>query len=188
VTYDSRDDVTVPTQGKYVQAYGGIAGRRGVSDDSLFSEAGVDARGYWTYGEGTWAGHFGLRYMPSTRRTPFWALSSLGGDTFALGESEPLRGFGTGRFYDRESVIFNLEYRRQLLAVDVNGTHIDVQLTPFVDAGRVFHNPSDFPLEHLHPVAGLGFRAIARPSVVGYVDFGVGTEGLAVFTGINYPF
>jgi hypothetical protein len=188
VTYDTRDDVTVPTRGEYVQAYGGVAGRHGVPGDSLFSEAGMDARGYWTYGEATWAAHFGLRYMPSTRRTPFWALSSLGGDTSVLGESEPLRGYGTGRFYDRESLVFNLEYRRQMLAVDFSGTHIDVQVTPFFDAGRVFHNPSSFPLEHLHPVAGLGFRAIARPSVVGYVDFGVGTEGLAVFTGINYPF
>jgi hypothetical protein len=188
VTYDTRDDVTVPTHGQYVRSYGGVAGRSGVPDDSLFSEAGVDASSYWTAGEATWASHLGLRYMPTTNHTPFWALSSLGGDTNELGDSEPLRGYGTGRFYDRESLDMNLEYRREMLATDFSGTHIDVQITPFVDAGRVFHNPSDFPLDHLHPVAGLGFRAIARPSVVGYVDFGVGSEGLAIFTGINYPF
>jgi hypothetical protein len=34
----------------------------------------------------------------------------------------------------------------------------------------------------------VGFRAIARPFVVGYVDFGLGSEGVAVFTGLNYPF
>ena len=34
----------------------------------------------------------------------------------------------------------------------------------------------------------IGVRGIARPSVVGYVDIGYGTEGVAVFTGINYPF
>jgi hypothetical protein len=40
----------------------------------------------------------------------------------------------------------------------------------------------------LHKVVGIGVRGIARPSVVGYVDVGYGTEGIAVFTGINYPF
>jgi outer membrane protein assembly factor BamA len=188
ITYDSRDDITVPTRGYYVQAYGGVAGRAGEPDNSLFSEAGMDARGYWTAGEATWAAHWGVRYMPSAVRAPFWALSSLGGDTNVLGDSEPLRGYGTGRFYDRNSVIFNLEYRRHIFSVDAVGTHIDVQLTPFVDAGRVFHNTTSLPLTHMHTVGGFGFRAIARPSVVGYVDVGWGGEGAAVFTGINYPF
>jgi hypothetical protein len=35
---------------------------------------------------------------------------------------------------------------------------------------------------------GLGFRGIARPFIVGYVDFGYGSQGVAAFTGINYPF
>jgi hypothetical protein len=35
---------------------------------------------------------------------------------------------------------------------------------------------------------GVGFRGIARPLVAGYVDVGYGSEGAAVFTGINYPF
>jgi len=34
----------------------------------------------------------------------------------------------------------------------------------------------------------VGFRGIARPFVVGYVDIGHGSEGAAVFTGLNYPF
>jgi hypothetical protein len=35
---------------------------------------------------------------------------------------------------------------------------------------------------------GVGFRGIARPFVVGYVDVGYGRDGPAVFTGLNYPF
>jgi hypothetical protein len=57
-----------------------------------------------------------------------------------------------------------------------------------VDAGRVYSDSDTFPLNHLHTVAGIGFRGVARPSVVGYVDIGYGSEGTAVFTGINYPF
>jgi hypothetical protein len=40
----------------------------------------------------------------------------------------------------------------------------------------------------VHSVGGVGFRAIAEPFVVGYVDVGYGGEGAAVFSGINYPF
>ena len=63
-----------------------------------------------------------------------------------------------------------------------------VEVAPFVDFGRVFSRSSTDPLEHLHPVVGVGFRGIARPFVVGYVDIGYGSEGAAVFTGLNYPF
>ena len=34
----------------------------------------------------------------------------------------------------------------------------------------------------------IGFRGIAEPFVVGFVDIGWGGEGAAVFSGINYPF
>jgi hypothetical protein len=43
-------------------------------------------------------------------------------------------------------------------------------------------------LTQLHKVAGIGVRGVARPFVVGYVDIGYGSEGVAVFTGLNYPF
>jgi hypothetical protein len=61
-------------------------------------------------------------------------------------------------------------------------------LAPFFDVGRVFHNPSEDFVTDLHPVGGMGFRGIAEPFVVGYVDVGWGGEGAAVFSGINYPF
>jgi hypothetical protein len=43
-------------------------------------------------------------------------------------------------------------------------------------------------LSELHAVGGLGFRGVARPFIVGYVDVRHGGEGAAVFTGRNYPF
>jgi hypothetical protein len=52
----------------------------------------------------------------------------------------------------------------------------------------VFHSLSASPVRDLHAVGGVGFRAIAKPSIVGYVDVGYGSEGAAVFSGINYPF
>jgi hypothetical protein len=37
-------------------------------------------------------------------------------------------------------------------------------------------------------VFGTSLRAVAKPQVVGSLDFGVGREGLAVFMDINYSF
>ncbi len=67
-------------------------------------------------------------------------------------------------------------------------SHVEIEIAPFVDIGDVFARPTSFPIRQLHKVVGVGFRGIARPSVVGYVDIGYGSEGSAVFTGINYPF
>ena len=50
------------------------------------------------------------------------------------------------------------------------------------------HTLGDSPIGRLHVDGGLGFRAIAKPFIVGYVDIGYGGEGIAIFSGINYPF
>ena len=75
-----------------------------------------------------------------------------------------------------------------MLSFDAASSHIDVEVTPFIDVGSVFSRNSTDPLTRLHKVLGVGFRGVARPFVVGYVDIGYGNEGVAAFTGINYPF
>lgn len=189
IVYDTRDDTTIPTRGGAYVLYAGAAARDGVFDTSLYSESGLDARQLWTLGSGsTIAAHAALRYMPGTTNVPFWSMSNIGGDQSILDGSQPLRGYGEGRFYDRNSFSTSVEYRRRVLTVDAVSTHIDIELTPFVDFGEVFAHSRDSPVAHLHHVGGLGFRGIASPFVVGYVDVGYGSEGGAVFTGINYPF
>jgi len=73
-----------------------------------------------------------------------------------------------------------------MVTIGVFRTH--VELAPYLEFGNVFERATTSPVSHLHPVLGLGFRGIARPFVVAYVDVGYGQEGAAVFTGINYPF
>jgi hypothetical protein len=189
IVYDTRDDLTVPTQGTEWVAYGGLASRRGILNDSMDSEAGVDARAFWPIAPDTvLAAHTALRYLPTAHAVPFWALSSIGGDSSVVGGEQPLRGFGEGRFYDRDSFSTSLEVRRTVASFNAVSTYVNVEVTPFVDLGRVFDRSGTFPLEQLHHVYGLGFRGVARPFVVGYVDIGYGSEGIAAFTGINYPF
>ncbi len=189
LTYDTRDNIRMPARGVAVVVYGGLATRSEAPADPLFTEAGVDGRFYWSPRHSlTIATHVDLRYMPSLNGAPFWALSSIGGDQSVIGGRQTLRGYGDSRFYDRDSFSANIEVRQSVFALDTLGTRIEFQVAPFFDTGRVFSRNSAFPIDKLHNVVGVGLRGIAAPFVVGYVDVGYGSEGAAVFTGINYPF
>jgi outer membrane protein assembly factor BamA len=189
IVYDSRDDLVVPTRGMEGIVYGGAAARHGILNDSMYSEAGFDGRDFWTIAEGSvLATHVALRYLPTSHEVPFWALSSLGGGNSETGGEQPLRGYGEGRYYDRNSFSTSVELRRTVLSFDAVATRVDVELAPFVDIGRVFSRTNTDIFEQLHHVFGVGFRGIARPFVVGKVDIGYGREGVAIFTGLNYPF
>jgi len=188
--FDTRDSETIPRRGLRIAAYLGTAAAQGSQHSASYGEGGFDARGYWQLQPAsTLAAHVAARYLYSGRRAPFWALSSIGGDDASdLDGSQPFRGFGESRFVDRHAFAANFEWRRKVGSADAVGTHIDLELTPFVDVGKVFARSRTSPLSALHAVGGVGLRGSARPNVVGYVDFGYGSDGLAVFTGINYPF
>ncbi len=189
IIYDTRDDPIIPTRGGQYVIYGGAAGTSDFLDSTLYSVTGVDARQLWSPAPGNIIiAHLALRYMPGVTDVPFWSLSNIGGDQSVIAENQPLRGFGEGRFYSRNSFSFSTEYRKRVLSLDAVGTHLNIELTPFVDLGEVFAHSRDSPVAHLHRVGGIGFRGVASPFVVGYVDVGYGSEGAAVFTGINYPF
>jgi hypothetical protein len=189
LVYDTRDDIIIPTKGAEVVTYAGMASRAGIFNDSLYTEAGFDGRAFWPVAERTVvATHLALRYLPTAHDVPFWALSSIGGADTVVGGQQPLRGFGEGRFYDRDSFSSSVELRRNVVTFNAISTSVEVELAPFIDVGRVFDRSSTLPFDQLHKVYGMGFRGIARPFVVGYVDVGYGSEGAAVFTGLNYPF
>jgi hypothetical protein len=188
ITYDTRDDLTVPRHGMEWVAYGGAATSQAFNE-AMYKEAGLDGRAFWpVFHDTVLAAHFALRYMFSDHDAPFWTLSTLGGQESDIGGQQALRGFGAGRFTDRNAYAGSVELRHNLFSFNLAQSRVDIELSPFVDTGRVFADTSTFPLEHLHTVGGVGFRGIARPFVVGYVDIGYGSEGVAVFTGINYPF
>jgi outer membrane protein assembly factor BamA len=189
LVYDTRDDLTVPSRGMKWVLYVGASAKNGLLNDSSYSEAGIDGRGLWPVAPDTvLAAHMSLRYLPTVNDIPFWALSSIGGGQSVIGGEQPLRGFGQGRFYDRDSFSSTIELRHKVISFDAVTTLLDIEVAPFADFGRVFSQSGTNPLSHVHQVYGVGFRGIARPFVVGYVDIGYGSEGAAVFTGLNYPF
>ena len=112
---------------------------------------------------------------------PFYELATLGG-------RETLRGFGEGRFSDRGRLLFNIEHRVQLTAIEVMGVVTKFEVGPFFDLGTVFDKGGDMQAKYFYPVYGAAFRAAVKPNVVGSVDVGVGKEGPGVYVGLNYPF
>lgn len=191
LVYDTRDDETIPSRGTQWVAYVGVNGHDATISDSIYSLAGLDARTFVPLSflpDTVLAVHAALRYLPSGHKIPFFDLSSIGGGESDIGGEQLLRGFGQGRFVDRDSFDTTVEFRHRAFSFDAAASHVDIEVAPFLDMGEVTSHTGTDPLSGLHKVVGVGVRGIARPSVVGYVDVGYGTEGVAVFTGINYPF
>ncbi|HEY6457498.1 MAG TPA: BamA/TamA family outer membrane protein [Steroidobacteraceae bacterium] len=191
LVYDTRDDETIPSRGTQWVIYAGVNGHDATISDSIYSMAGLDARTFVPIAalpDTVLAAHLALRYLPSGHTIPFFDLGSIGGGESDVGGEQLLRGFGQGRFVDRDSSDATIELRHRAFSFDAAASHVDIEVAPFVDLGRVFSRTGTDPFSSLHKVAGVGIRGIARPSVVGYVDIGYGTEGVAIFTGINYPF
>jgi hypothetical protein len=188
LAYDNRDSPDIPHQGGLYRFFGGISDRRFISSSS-YDQIGADAHNYLPIGTRvTLASHAYLQYTPAGIETPFWAMARLGGEDSLLTDQQTLRGYGAGRFVDNNVFVLNLEARTRVYEHNIFDTHGVVELAPFFEAGSVFHDFDDNPVHRLHPVGGVGFRGIAEPFVVGYVDVGFGGEGASLFSGVNYPF
>jgi surface antigen Omp85-like protein len=188
LTYDTRDSLIIPHSGARYIVYDGFVSRA-LGSSVSYSYFGAEARHYWALGpDVTLAWHAGARYMPSAGNAPFWALSSLGGDRSVIAEREPLRGYGADRYRDRNMFASGMELRMRVVNFNAFGTHVSLEVAPFLDAGKVFADLSTSPFSHLHVTGGLGIRGVASPFIVGYVDFGFGHGKASVFSGLDYPF
>jgi hypothetical protein len=188
LTYDTRDSLDIPTRGSLFVAFAGTA-QHSLLSSSSYSLFGIDLRQYDSIDDKSiLAMHGAIRYTLADNNTPFWALASLGGNTSIPSEEQPLRGYGEGRFVDRHLFSADIELRRRVYSLDIFSTNLSIEIAPFLDTGKVFHSFANDVLDRLHVAGGFGFRAVASPFIVGYVDIGYGSEGAAVFSGLGYPF
>ena len=182
LTYDSRDSFDIPTHGALALAYLEMADRR-LGSSTSFVKFGGEWRDFVPLRKGNPI--LALRaladYTSGDQRTPFWEQNSLGG-------RRTLRGFGGDRFIDFNRTLGVAELRTRVWQRKLFGVNAELELAPFVEAGQVFRRVTDSPVSDLHFVYGLGFRGLVRPQIVGFVDVGRGSEGSAIFTGIDYPF
>lgn len=182
LTYDSRDEIDIPTGGALALFYLEAADEK-LGSSTSYVKFGSEWRDFIPLRKGNpiLALRALLDYTSGDRDTPFWVQNSLGG-------RRTLRGYGSDRFIDFNRSLASAELRTRVWQRRVFGVKAELELAPFAEAGQVFRRVLSSPFDDLHFVYGLGFRGVVRPQIVGFVDVGVGAEGSAIFTGINYPF
>lgn len=181
LAYDDRDSPTITTSGTLGAAHVEIVDRSLGSSES-YVKYGFELRRFIPFRERfVLAIHSVLDYLSGARQAPFYERNSIGG-------VKSLRGFGAERFVDSNRFFNSIELRTQAFRRQLFDVMTELELAPFIDAGEVFSSADRFPADSLHFVGGLGFRGVVRPQVVGFVDIGYGSDGPAVFTGLDYPF
>ena len=181
VDYDTRDNPVTTSKGLFFQVYEEHA-FKGFLSEYEFGRTGVDTRCFYRWNtEKKRVTAVNVRFEQLGNTAPFWLLPSLGG-------KYSLRSYGEGRYVDRSVLTVNLEQRYTFYDTHMGGVTTEFELAPFVGFGQVGDNPGRYAARYTRPVLGGAIRAVARPQVVGSVDFGVGQEGLSVFTDINYSF
>ena len=181
LTYDTRDSLVAPTQGRFGQVFVEVADEA-IGSQASFVRYGLQGRWLWPQlGERLVLAVRGLLERVTGSDVPFFELSDLGGD-------DTLRGFGENRFLDEGRVLFNAEERIKVFHITYGDVRTDIELAVFADAGRVFRSFSDLGSGKIQAVIGGGIRFLAASQIVAKIDVGVGSEGLAIFTGLDYPF
>jgi outer membrane protein assembly factor BamA len=181
LTYDTRNSLVTPTHGSFGQVFIEVADEA-IGSKASFVRYGVQGRWLWPHlGERLVLAVRGLLERVDGSDVPFFELSELGGD-------ETLRGFGENRFLDEGRILINAEERIKVFHFTYGEVRTDIELTVFSDVGRVFRNFSDLGSGKIQAVVGGGIRFLAASQIVAKIDVGVGSEGIAIFTGLDYPF
>jgi outer membrane protein assembly factor BamA len=180
-SYDSRNARETPTQGRFGQIFLEVA-ERAIGSEASFVRYGIEGRLLQPL--------FDERLVTAVRalfervdgsELPFFELSSVGGD-------ETLRGFGANRFLDEGRFLLNVEERIKVYTITYGNVRTDIELALFGEIGRVFHTYNDLGSGKVQAVWGGGVRFVAASQIVAKIDVGVGSEGVAIFTGLDYPF
>lgn len=181
LTFDTRDAVETPTRGRFGQLYVEVA-EEALGSDASFVRYGLEGKLWWP--------HWGDRLVMALRGLvervdgsdlPFFELSALGGD-------DTLRGFGENRFLDEGRFVVSAEERIKVYQLHYGDVRTDIELAIFAEAGRVFRNFGDLGSGKVQAVWGGGIRFVAAQQIVAKIDVGIGSEGAAIFTGLDYPF
>jgi outer membrane protein assembly factor BamA len=181
LTYDTRNSHITPTKGSFGQVFVEVADEA-IGSKASFVRYGLEGRWLWPHlGERLVFAVRGLLDHVDGSNIPFFELSELGGD-------ETLRGFGENRFLDEGRVLVNAEERFKVFQINYGNVRTDIELAVFTDVGRVFHTFSDLGSGKIQAVVGGGIRFLAASQIVAKIDVGLGSEGVAVFTGLDYPF
>jgi hypothetical protein len=104
---------------------------------------------------------------------PFFTMPYLGG-------SSTMRGFREFRFFDRDAIVANVEYRYRLQAL--------LEAVLFLDEGQVRSNIDDFDMSGFRESFGGGIRVAFRHGVFFRLEVGKSSEGVRTFSKFTMMF
>jgi len=161
--HDTRDFKDMPTRGG-LQRFAFLRNQGLGTQQFNFNEYRLDIRQYFSLHT--------PRHVISLRNS--WVIQQGDNVPFnlltVLDINSPLRGFTSGRFRDRNSVLFNAEYRFPVW------DYIDGTL--FVDTGRVFHDFGDLSFNDWRYSVGGGIQFFYRHDIFFRLQAGYGGEGV----------
>ncbi|HJT19668.1 MAG TPA: BamA/TamA family outer membrane protein [Nitrospira sp.] len=192
VRYNTRDNQLMPKRGSYVNLSAEFNQNLHHEEENQWGHTTLDARHYIPHASDRMVfvsrvffdGVFGQRSNDQGLGIPFYEQPTLGGEN-------TLRAFGRSRYIDSFAVLLNLEERIPLIEKTIFDHSIELELAPFLDAGRVGSSnvhAVDLLFKDVQFNPGAGIRLLAKPNVVGRFDVGYGRDGMNAFVGLDYPF
>lgn len=162
--YDSRDVLTYPHQGLYINLTQCFRPRF-MGNDYAFSTTELQVDAY----QEVWKGAIlaeDFRTMLNFGN-PSWGMMAL------LGNSNSMRGYYEGRYRDKHKIEAQVELRQHIWKRN--------SLTAWVGAGTVFSKFSNIRSRHILPNYGLGYRWEFKKNVNVRLDYGFGKAGQSGF-------
>ena len=186
-TIDLRDDSIFPSKGLLLDGFFEVSAK-GLISSTAFVRWGVSATGFYPIGVGgvpdaiVAVARVSYQEIRGDDRLPFWEMPSLGGRS-------KLRGFGVGRFTDEAYLLASLEARTRVAEFTIMQNRLRLELTAFLDSGRVFGDGTGLTDSAWQYVPGFGVRVLVPDSgIIARGDVGFGGEGPAIFLVLGYPF
>jgi outer membrane protein assembly factor BamA len=182
LVYSTLDSPTMPTYGGFAKISAEVSATTLGSDEN-YRHYEVEAKGFVPKDDAKrFISAFRILYNQTLGdHVPFLERSILGGEN-------SLRGYGRNRFIDSSCLLINLEERIRLFRWEIFDVTADWELAPFIDIGAVMKALDRIEGNSFEFSPGIGLRAVVRPNIVGRMDIGWGSEGVAVFVGLGYPF
>lgn len=162
--YDSRDVLTYPHQGLYINLTQCFRPRF-MGNDYAFSTTELQVDAY----QKVWKGAIlaeDFRTMLNFGN-PSWGMMAL------LGNSNSMRGYYEGRYRDKHKMEAQVELRQHIWKRN--------SLTVWVGAGTVFSKFCNIRSRHILPNYGLGYRWEFKKNVNVRLDYGFGKAGQSGF-------
>ncbi len=183
--YDGRNSEFMPTDGFYAKVtaeYNQITNQVQTAPVSIsnYGKFLADFRKYFSTADQKFTLLFRNSWILTTSKyVPYFDQGTLGGDNSN-------RGFDKGRFFGQHSVFASMELRYQFIQMDILGTPMTIELTPFVDFGQVFDSDGFNGVFNVNP--GMGMRLLNKPNVGVVTAMALGQDGIVLTGGVQLPF